>query len=818
MTSKLRNLLSPTKLIYRLPVAALTLAASAAFAAVPPVVVDSQSVVQTGLNAPQSIAVAPNHTYYVANSGTNQVIAYTGSSSTVVNTAGVTLVSPQAVAVDTAGDLFIGDSPSPGIGRVTEVSASGAVTITSYGGPLKDVTALATATVGLNTIVYIADDLSQAIYTVTVGSATLTNLNLTGLPSNVLPAALALDSAGDLFIADFNSTLYEVSAGSTTAQIYFVPGFTVYSPTGLSFDSSGNLYILTLTSTSPTPSQPIPVNIIEVPGGNVANAFEVPVTGLQNPSGLALDPSGYIYVPDYIGNNVTEIVYGASIGLSQVPVNSVGPAVTLNYELNASENLVGFRFLSQGDLSTEVQTSGTGTCIANQTTGSNGGAITPSNPFNCQQSFSAVPTYPGLRYGAIELKGAGGTTLASTLDYSTGLAGASVVYPLTASKRASGFISPQGMAVSGLNRKLYVVDASVPAVYSVNSPTGTKKTVVSTAPVVLSSPSDIAINGQGDLYIADMGLHAIVVVPSQTGQTPYTLNPGGFLLNPLTVAFDTTGNLFVGDLGPAGFDANPSVPAYIVEIPAGGGAPFKLNTGSTQIFFPAGLAADPYTGAIVVGDEGYLTNSGGASSAKVIEIPAGGGTPIDEPGFDGSDPVGVTFDPADEFYVLDGVTGLLTVVPPTGPSYVVGVTNNFVSSPSALASTAGGQSFVVANDSSSTSNDLIYLNGLLATLDFGSLPVGQVSPPQTGTINNIGSSVLTLGTPWFITIGNVNNYDLLYSTICNNGTVLQPATNCAWYLIFTPVTIGTDDLTSTFQTNGYLPASSVVQVNGRGTR
>ena len=836
MSQTLRNLsFSKNKLISGLPVIALLLSASGAFAAAPNVVVDAQFTAQTGLNAPQSLAVAPNGTYYVADAGNNRVEAYTGSTSSTVNTGSFTLTNPQAVAVDSLGDLFIGDSPSSGVGRVIEAQATngvlnGTVTLAVQGGALKDVTALTLDTnpssSTFNTL-YVGDDVSFTIYSVAPGSNTVVDLGITGLPSNILPSALAKDAAGNLYVADYFSTVYEIPAGSTSASTYSVQDFMIFSPTGLTIDPMGNLYILTLTASSATPSQKVPQNIIEIPGGDVSSAFRVPVTGLVNGAGLGIDQSGHVYVADNFNNNVVELIYGAPVGLSQVAVQAVGTPVTFNYELNATQTLRGFRFIAQGDITTEIQIASGNCSNGTYTVGSDGGAISPSDPFICQENFAAHPSYPGLRYGAVQLRGTSGTILASTQVFSTGIAGASVIYPLTATTAATNINAPVGLAVSGLDRKLYIVDNSgTPQILSANRPNGKTLTVVDTSPVTLITPFGIAINGEGDLYIADAGGDAgigdIAVVPTRTGQTPFTFNPGNLLVHPVSLAFDTAGNLFIGDLGTGGVNfADPSNPAYIVEVPVGGGPAFKVNTGTVQVYFPGSIAADPYTGDLLVTDDGYSDAAFGTGGSKVIRVPAGGGSAIDIPQFDGTNPAAVVFDPAESYYVLDGTTNTITVVTTMGTTSTVPLTNtNLINSPSTFAITNGGQDFVVANYagfSTSASNNLIFLNGKTSTLAFGPVPVGQTSALQFARINNVGTGLLGLDNPYFTTSGNISSYNFLNYTSCYSGQLLAPGTWCDNFIDFAPTTTGPLPAMVTFGTGGYIPTGPVLRLTGRGT-
>ncbi|HEX3941494.1 MAG TPA: hypothetical protein VHX11_08435 [Acidobacteriaceae bacterium] len=815
--------------------------ASAAFASAPDVVVDQQMAPVAGLSGPQSIAVAPSNpfflaTYYVADSGNNRVVAYVDGVASTVSTGGYTLVGPNAVAVDSNGDLFIGDSPTSGVGRVIEALATngtlnGTVNQVVLGGALKDVTALAVDTnpssSTFNTL-YIGDDISAALYSVAAGTTTLTPLNISGLPTNVIPSALVKDSAGNLFVADLNSTVYEIPGGSTTATIYFVPSFLLYEPSGLALDPQGNLYILTDTAEAPTPSQQVPENIIKVPtlgsgSYDTSSAYRVPLTGVSgsgilNGSGIAFDSLGDLYVADYASNDTFEVILPPSLlYLSAVNVNTTGSTVALNYGLNASNRLRGFSFSGEGDNSSEIQDLG-GSCpnTGNTTTGSDGGAISTSDPFICTENFAADPSYPGIRSGAIKLKGASATILASTGAFSLGIAGEAVLYPLHERNGATGLDSPAGLAVSGEDKKLYITDnGSTPAIWSANGPGGSNLTAVSTGTITLSDPLGIAINGAGDLYVADSGLGDIVVVPSNSAVAPYTANPGGLLLHPLSVAFDTSGNLFIGDAGASGSGATTSSPGFVVEVPVGGGSAFKVSTGGVTVVYPQALAADPYTGNLIVGDRGA---SGGPG--QVVDIAAGGGSATVTTPSGVTDPVGIAFDPAEDYYVLDQPTGDLVIVPAVGGyEYSLYTDAALVDTPSALAITSGGASFVAANHASTgvnASNGIVFLDSAAkATLSFGSVAVGSTSGQLNARINNIGTASILFSTPYVTTTGDTADFTVV-NTSCVDGLGLSPGSGpCNIYYEFMPVTTGALNETNTYNTSSFAPTASL-ELKGTG--
>lgn len=815
--------------------------APAAFAAVPTVVVDTQFAPNDpNLAEPQSIAIAPNNTRYVADGINNVVLAYVNDVSTPVSTPGFTLVGPDAVAVDTMGDLFIGDSPSSGVGRVIEAMATngvlnGTVNLVVQGGALMDVFSLTVDTNAgsstLNTL-YIGDDVSHALYSVAPGSSTLTPMNISGLPNNVNPAALLKDRAGNLFVADFLSTVYEIPANSSTATTFIASGFLLKGPTGLAQDPQGNLYIAALTAPNGTLSQPIALNIVEIPGPatnyDVNNAFRIPFTGLTGVSSIGFDSLGHLYIANWKDPVVVEeVIVGGPIGLSSADVGSIGTGVTFNYEVNSPVKVKSFTFSSTGDKSTEIQDVPGGNCgTGNYTRGSDNGPISASDPLVCQKKFAAFPAYPGVRYGAVNMVSAGNTIVATTPVFFTGIAGASVVYPLTVRPGATDIAGPgvtegvDAIAISGLDKRIYVTDGYGAEVLYTSGPNTRNKafTKVDTKSVQLYQPYGIALNGAGDLYIADIYAGRIVVVPANQAIAPYFFNPGNLLLHPLSIAFDTSGNMFIGDAGLN--NGNTAVgTGYLVEVPVGGGAPFKVNTSGITLNYPQGLATDPYTGDIYIADSG----DGFYTGAQVVHIVANGGAAsvVTPPGVTG--PVSIVFDAADDYYVLDQIANTITVVPPSGAGtpYALPFDNSSLFQAGAMAASPGAQNFTIVNiagthpDNTKTNGYLTYLNGKQSTTNFGRVAKGSQSSAMPVLVNNIGNNVLQLQSPAITGVGDTSQFTATTNN-CADGMSLGLGVPCNLGYVFMPTTTGGISATYTVHTNGYVPSSTFV-LKGRGT-
>src|SRR6202789_331713 len=296
-----------------LPALAMLFCASHAFAAAPAVVVDAQQTLGSGFNDPQGIAVAPNGTVYVADTSNNQIVMLTpnlpGTSGSAPLTIG-RLFSPQGLAVDAAGDLFIGDNPNLGA-RILEVVASGGVLTSTVktiysGGFLNNPISLTITSANptfANTL-FIGDSEAfggGAIYSINLTSKTPPPVQVTikGLPGAFTPSALALDVKGNLYIANSSGGVSVApAAGGGTAQSILTGSFAINQPQGLALDGSGDLFILSQLSGFSAPNGE---QVIEVPNASStiqSTPYIIPTTNLETGGGMALDPAGNLDVAE----------------------------------------------------------------------------------------------------------------------------------------------------------------------------------------------------------------------------------------------------------------------------------------------------------------------------------------------------------------------------------------------------------------------------------------------------------------------------------------------------------------------------------------
>jgi hypothetical protein len=810
---------------------------SNSWAQAPSIVFDAQQTVGNGYSGPQSLVISSNGTVFIADTANNRIVALDTflpnlGVNTVVSTAPFVLSGPSALALDAHGNLFVGDAPTTG-GRIIELYGDGNGNLTGLanptpiasGPPLVDPIALTFDSAGT---LFIGDFSANGnIYSLAAGTAALTPLTFTGLPAQFAPAALLRDASNNLYISDnggFSQTdlggIYKAPDTGGAAATIPTEQFSINQPSGMAFDAAGNLYVATLlgTGTGYNPGQ----QVLVIPAASPTTPYILPSSGLDSGASLAFDLHGNLDVLDSVDGAVLQLSSPDPVNLGNVFVGQAGSPVLFNFEFNAPVDLRGFRVLTQGDVSTEISQAAGGNCTLgnHNTIGAGGPRISAYYPYTCNEYYEGTPTYPGVRNGAILVRGAGNAILASAPVWQTGFAGAEVTYPLTATTTVTNLQQPQAIAISGLNKTVYVADTLAGKVYSYPGLASTAQTTVNTGTIALSAPSALALDGAGNLYIADYGPDAgpgqVVKVPTTTGAAPSVVNTGALLQHPIALTLDYLGNMYIGDAGPGGVFAGASNPGFLVKVPVGGAA-FKMPIpAGLTIIFPQALATDPYTADLLIGDGGDPSSVGDV--AKIFADGSGGGTgPI--PGV--TDPTGLAFDQADNLYVLDGVADTITAV--AGPQlpndfFLVNFDSTTLSGASAMAISAGGQSFVVAGIGTGSTNNLLFLNGNRSRLAFGTVNVGTPSPAQTATVYNIGNLDLTLKTPYYVTNGFNAAFDVLNSSTCANGMMLAPSVPCTMNIQFTPQSLGSTSQQITVESDGYNGTTNnpILTVQGTG--
>ncbi len=235
--------------------------------------------------------------------------------------AGGGLSEPTALAIDGRGNIWLANYNN----AVSEFSPTGAALSPSggyTGGGLEESFALAIDAAGH---VWVCNE--QSSDTVNSGRGTLTELasdgtvlsGATGFTEGGLdfPVAIAPDSAGHVWVANFgNSTLSEFAGDGTALSP--ATGFTgggLSFPIALSFDAAGNIWVANQGANQ--------ISAFSSTGTALSPASGYAGGGLDVPQGVAADASGHIWVSNYYSASVSEF---NSQGVAVSPAGGYGGA------------------------------------------------------------------------------------------------------------------------------------------------------------------------------------------------------------------------------------------------------------------------------------------------------------------------------------------------------------------------------------------------------------------------------------------------------------------------------------------------------------
>ena len=157
---------------------------------------------------------------------------------------------------------------------------------------------------------------------VAFGPGTQTTVPTSGLHYNV---GLALDGAGDLFIADYTAgKVVKVTPGGVQTT---VPATGLIAPVGVAVDGAGDVFIVDLS---------LPYAVEVTPSGVQTTVG----SGLDYPIGIALDGVGDVFIGDQNNNRVVKVTPSG--------VQTTVPATGLNQVWGVALDAAGDVFISDG--------------------------------------------------------------------------------------------------------------------------------------------------------------------------------------------------------------------------------------------------------------------------------------------------------------------------------------------------------------------------------------------------------------------------------------------------------------------------------------
>ncbi len=589
---------------------------------------------------------------------------------TFLRSSGIDSQMPSALAYDNNGFLYevVGNN-------VEKVTTAGIVVLGSGFNAPGDIAVDAAGNV------YVADSGNSAIKMIPVGGGPVVTLG-SGFSG---PHGVAVDGEGNVFVSDSgNNAVKEIPAGRG-AVITLLSGLN--KPLGIAVDQNDNLYIadvgdgkvLKLPQGSSTPivlASQFDSSLSDIgvdAAGNVyafASYFiwRIPADGgsrtIAYVEGFYDDISGFTVLPD--GTFLTADLY---IGVLHQTPYLTGAAPTGGYHIS--------NFLPKGLTFSDVTGIISGTpAVSMPATNYTLAAYNRLSYVTTNVNLTIVPLGPPtFSYNSPNTYTQGMAISPLTPSGAVGVAPPG--YSSTATTVGSGFLTPTGVAANGPG-DVFVVDYGNHLVKKVPAGGGTPSIIGSG----FTLPYGVAVDFAGNAYVADVGSNQVQKIAPGGAQTTV----GSGFNDPVAVTVDGIGNVYVAD---AGNNA-------IKMIPVGGGSPVTMGSGFSN---PQGVSVDA-AGNVYVADYGnnavkmipvnggpVVTLGSGFNQPKGIvvdnegnlfvteysnndlkEIPGGGTTVVLLSGF--NHPVGVSFDGAGNLYIADSGNNAVKQFKPTGGYFI----------------------------------------------------------------------------------------------------------------------------------------------------
>ncbi|MGA2246022.1 MAG: immunoglobulin domain-containing protein, partial [Verrucomicrobiota bacterium] len=726
------------------------------------------------LDAPAGVAVDGSGNLFIADTGNNCVrevgtnglittvtgdgeAGYSGDGGVATNAA---LDAPSSVAVDGSGNLFIADT---GNNCIREVGANGLIaTVAGNGSPG-----------------YSGDG----------GVATNGTL--------VAPTGSAVDGSGNLFIADTgNNCIREVGANGliTTVAGNGSPGYsgdggvatngTLVAPTGIAVDGSGNLFI---ADTGNNAIRKVDTNgVIKTVAGDGSAGYSgdgglATSATLNAPASVAVDDSGNLFIADTDNNRIREVVPGSpTFTLNDVSANGAGnytviianawgsvtssvATVTVALPPAITGQPAGLTVTNGNPASFGVTASGTAPLVCRwQKNGMNltdGGSLSGSATTNL--FLSSTTTNDAGNYAVIIANAWGSVT--------SRVASLTIVVPppMVTQQPTNQTVVVGGTATLGV-----LILSAGPCTYQwqlngTNLPDDVITTVAGDGAAgdsgdggvatnaSLNAPAGVAVDGSGNLLIADTGNNSIrevgangfITTVAGVGSAGNSGN-GGLATNaslaaPAGVAVDAAGNLFVANISNnrvCEVATNGLITTVAGDGSPGGAIADGIIT-NASLSYPSGVAVDA-AGNLFIADRGNNRIQKMSASGLITTV-AGDGSP----GYSGDGglatqasldaPAGVALDGSGNLFIADtgnnsirevGANGLITTVAGDGSPGYSGdggvATNATLDAPVGVAVDASGNLFIADTDNNTIRE--VDTNGVITTV------AGDGSPGYSG--------------------------------------------------------------------------------------
>ena len=835
-----------------------------------------ETVSSSTLNFPDSIAVDGSGNVYIADAGNDRILKEDFADPPILNFANTTpgstsSDSPQTITVENVGNATL-NLPVPSSGSNPAISAN--FTLGNTGAQSCPIINAGSSTVGQLTVAQ-SCLLSVSFTPVTGGplsgsivlsdnslNGTATqNIALNGSGTDPLQQTItfssisALSLTSDAELTATSSSGLPVTFASVTPSVCAIlaPGYVWAETAGtctIQANQSGN----TVYAPAPTVTQSSTVNLVsqtigyaQIPSQvinasvplNLASWFSasstLPVsfttttptvcTASSSTSKATLLTAGTCTIQANQSGDGKVFAAAPTVAMSftvesappatstmfnAVNIGSVSSPIAVSLTFGTASTVGSISVVSQGASGLDFTNAGSGTCSVG--TSYNAGDT-------CTVSVTFTPLLSGSRYGEVSLLDNSGNMIVSTYLQGVGVGPAIEYLPGTESTVSTSTLSsPFGVAVDG-SGNLYIADTWNNRLLKETPSSGSY--VESSIQIGTPYPTAVAVDGGGNLYIADSSSNRIVKETVSASGYTETVVQTSALSYPGALVVDGSGNLYIADSG------NNRV---LVEVPSAG-AYTETILPTSGLNYPSGIAVDG-SGNVYISD----TYNGRVLKETASQI---GYTESVLP-TSAEGPLGIAVDSRGNVYISDDYYDsswnpqnvVLRETVSAGTYSESTLVTSALNIPDGIAVDPRGNVYIA-----DTGNNRVLKEDFAdpPSVNFASTAVGATSTdsPQAVTVENVGNAALDFVVPGSGSNPNVPvNFTLNSSVsqscpLVNAGSsvagILSAGQNCLLNISFTPAQSGTLNgalVLTNNALNAIAPGFAVqsIQLNGTGTQ
>ena len=623
----------------------------------------------------------------LAGSGTQGAADGTGTAASFYN--------PYGVAVDALGNVYVADTTNH---KIRKITAAGVVTTFAGSGSIGAIDAAGTAAsfkypndvaVDAAGNVYVVDTYNHKIRKITAagvvttlaGSGTQGSYDATGTSASFnTPVGIALDASGNVYVSEYaNHKIRKITAAKVVTTLAGSgtegeidgsgAGASFNYPRKVSVDAAGNVYVADTFNYKIRKITPAGV-VTTWAGSGIAGATDGIGTAasFNNPTSIAVDATGNVYVADYYNNKIRKITAAGVVTTlagsgTQGATDGTGIAASFKYPHSVAVDALGNVYVADRGNQKIRKITAAGVV----TTYAGSGSIGAIDGIGTAASFN----YPR----KVSVDAAGNVYVADTDNHKirkitaagvvTTLAGSGSIGAIDGIGTAARFNNPTGVAVDAAGN-VFVADSYNHKIRKINAAgvvttlagNGTQGAADGTGIAAsFSNPSGLAVDMSGNVYVADTGNHKIRKITQVGG---YRINP----TLPAGLLFDQSSGVISG----TPTVATPITTYTITTYNNDGNSITTISLAVVNLLSPNISYPSPQTYTVGSAITPLAPTNTGGAVVSVVSSLAGRGPANDGPGVYATfnKPYGIAADLAGNMYVADKSSHKIRKISPEG--------------------------------------------------------------------------------------------------------------------------------------------------------